>query len=263
MMATWYSMLMCFMLLLGTHITSALELNVDDAASIQRAASQVAHGMMDYYKGNESGQTPGILPPPYYWWEAGAMFGALIDYWRYTGDSTYNDVTSEAMLKQASPTRDFMPRDQSSTEGNDDQAFWAITALMAAESGFPDPPPGDPQWLALAQTVFRQQVDRWDDQTCGGGLRWQIQSMNRGYNYKNSITEGCFFNLAARLGAFTANQTYYDWADKMYAWTESVGLISPSFQVFDGTDVLLKCTELNHNLWCATLPKEDHAFVMI
>lgn len=25
-------------------------------------------------------------------WESGAMFGSLIDYWYYTGDSTYNDV---------------------------------------------------------------------------------------------------------------------------------------------------------------------------
>lgn len=78
-------------------------------ASIQQAASTVAHGMMMYYKGNESGQTPGILPEPYYWWEAGAMFGALIDYWRYTGDTTYNEIVSEAMLWQASSMRDFMP----------------------------------------------------------------------------------------------------------------------------------------------------------
>ena len=173
MVANWFRTLMGIALFLGLQMASALELNVDDASSIQRAASQVAHGLMNYYKGNESGYIPGILPEPYFWWEAGAMFGSLIDYWRYTGDSTYNEIVSEAMLWQASSTRDFfMPRNQSSTEGNDDQVFWAITALMAAESGFPDPPPEDPQWLALAQAVFNQQTGRWDDQTCGGGLRW-------------------------------------------------------------------------------------------
>ena len=46
--------------------------------------------MVSYYKGNVSGQTPGLLPGPpptpsvtnagYFWWEAGAMFGSLIDY---------------------------------------------------------------------------------------------------------------------------------------------------------------------------------------
>lgn len=44
---------------------------------------------------------PGLLTyPPYYWWEAGAMFGQLIDYWYYTNDSTYNDMVREGMLFQ-------------------------------------------------------------------------------------------------------------------------------------------------------------------
>jgi mannan endo-1,6-alpha-mannosidase len=207
--------------------------------------------MMMYYHGNETGQTPGVLVEPYYWWEAGAMFGALIDYWRYTGDTTYNHIVSEAILWQASPERNFMPPNQSSSEGNDDQAFWAITALMAAENGFPDPPEEEPQWLALAQAVFNQQAARWDytTTTCNGGLRWQISAVNRGYNYMNSITQGGFFNIAVRLGSFTNNQTYYDWADKMYAWCEQVGLISPTFQVFDGTDAKIHCSELDHTMW--------------
>jgi len=59
-------------------------------ASIKAAASTLAFDMMSYYKGNLSGQTPGLLPGPpatpsiqnagYFWWEAGAMFGSLIDY---------------------------------------------------------------------------------------------------------------------------------------------------------------------------------------
>jgi len=49
--------------------------------SVKRAASMVAYDLVSYYKGNESGQTPGKLPePPYYWWESGAMWGSLIDY---------------------------------------------------------------------------------------------------------------------------------------------------------------------------------------
>ena len=262
MAANWYCMLIGILLLFTFHNASAIDLNLNDTTSIQQAASKVAHGMMMYYKGNESGQTPGLLPEPYYWWESGAMFGALIDYWRYTGDSTYNDMISKAMLWQASLARDFMPPNQTKSEGNDDQAFWGITALMAAESGFPDPPPEEPQWLALAQAVFNLQATRWDDSTCGGGLRWQISALNRGYNYKNSISQGGFFDIAARLGAFTANQTYFEWADNMYAWSESVGLIGPTFQVFDGTDVLLKCAELNHDLWCVSLLEEDRAFII-
>jgi hypothetical protein len=44
---------------------------------------------MTYYKGNQYGNTPGILPGPppqgdYYWWEGGALWGTLIDYWHST-----------------------------------------------------------------------------------------------------------------------------------------------------------------------------------
>ena len=44
---------------------------------------------------------PGLLTyPPYYWWEAGAMFGQLIDYWYYTGDSQYNNLVKDGILHQ-------------------------------------------------------------------------------------------------------------------------------------------------------------------
>jgi mannan endo-1,6-alpha-mannosidase len=49
--------------------------------SVKKAASIAAYDLVKYYKGNESGQTPGKLPePPYFWWESGAMWGSLIDY---------------------------------------------------------------------------------------------------------------------------------------------------------------------------------------
>jgi len=77
---------------------------------------------MSIYKGNESGQTPGKLPsPPYYWWEAGAMWGTMIDYWYYTGDKTYNNITEEGILFQASSNWDFMSVNETMGMGNDDQ----------------------------------------------------------------------------------------------------------------------------------------------
>lgn len=90
--------------------------------------------MMTYYHGNETGQTVGNLPAPYYWWEAGAMFMTLIQYWYFTGDATYNNVTTQGLLAQIGPNKNFMPPNQTKTEGNDDQAFWAFAALTAAGS---------------------------------------------------------------------------------------------------------------------------------
>jgi mannan endo-1,6-alpha-mannosidase len=72
--------------------------------------------MMTYYSGNLTGNVPGEFPQPYYWWESGAAWGTLIDYWYYTGDSTYNDVVSQALLFQTGSNNDFMPPNQTKDE---------------------------------------------------------------------------------------------------------------------------------------------------
>lgn len=205
--------------------------------------------MMSYYTGNNTGDVPGNLPNPYYWWEAGAMFGAMVDYWYYTGDVTYNDVTTQALLFQVGPNQDYMPPNQTKTEGNDDQGFWGLAAMSAAEVNFPNPPPNQPQWLALAQAVFNTQAARWDDTSCSGGLRWQIFSFNNGYTYKNSISNGCFFNLATRLAKYTGNDTYAQWADKTWDWMSSVGLLDNNYYVYDGSDLTINCSNVNHIQW--------------
>lgn len=115
------------------------------------------------------------------------MWGTLVDYWHFTGDSSYVNLTSQAMQFQCGPNRDYMEPNYTASLGNDDQGFWGMTAMLAAEDKFPDPPAGAPQWLALAQGVFNTMAspERHDD-TCGGGLRWQIPPFNNGYDYKNS-----------------------------------------------------------------------------
>lgn len=142
-----------------------------------------------------------------------------------------------------------MPPNQTKTEGNDDQGFWALAVMSAAETNFPNPPSDQPQWLALAQAVFNLQAARWDMSTCGGGLRWQIFTFNNGYNYKNSISNGCFFNLAARLAKYTGNNTYAEWAEKTWDWTAAVGLLDNSYYVYDGSDDLLNCSRVNRIQW--------------
>ncbi|KAF4632523.1 hypothetical protein G7Y89_g5609 [Cudoniella acicularis] len=212
-------------------------------------AKTLAYDMMLYYNGNTTGNIPGNLPPPYYWWETGAMFGAMIDYWYYTGDTTYNDVTTQALLFQTGPNQDYMPPNQTKTEGNDDQGFWGLAAMSAAEANFPNPPANQPQWLSLAQAVFNTQAFRWDTSTCGGGLRWQIFTFNNGYTYKNSISNGCFFNLGARLAKYTGNDTYAQWAERTWEWMESIKLIDQNYYVYDGSDDTINCTRVNMLQW--------------
>jgi mannan endo-1,6-alpha-mannosidase len=217
-------------------------------------ASTIAYDMMSYYKGNLSGQIPGNLPGPppnpsitnagYFWWECGAMFGSLIDYWYYTGDTSYNAVVLQGMLFQTGAQNDYLPQNQTSGMGNDDQGFWGMSAMTAAELGFTDPKPGQPQWLALAQAVYNTQLVKIDN-NCGGGLRWQAYTWLNGYNYKNSIANGCFFNIAARLAAYTGNASYAAQAESTWDWVRSVGFMDKGYNIYDGADIAQNCTAIN------------------
>ncbi|KAL7800024.1 hypothetical protein V8C37DRAFT_398267 [Trichoderma ceciliae] len=233
------------LLLATSQLTTAYDLDPDSPESIKSISKQMAEDLVAFYNGSQPGGTPGLLPDPYYWWEAGAMMGTLIDYWYYTGDDTYNNITQQALLFQVGETNDYMPRNQTRTEGNDDQGFWGLSVMSAAEYNFPNPPPDQPQWLALAQAVFNTQAARWDTEYCQGGLRWQIFTWNNGYDYKNSISQACFFALGARLALYTGNQTYADWAEKTWNWMIDVKFINTSnWYVYDGADVETNCTVL-------------------
>jgi mannan endo-1,6-alpha-mannosidase len=232
------------------------------SGSVKQAASTLAFDSMSYYQGNLSGQTPGILPGPppagpYYWWEAGALWGTMIDYWHYTKDVTYNEVVKAAIIAQSGPNDDFMDANWTASLGNDDQGFWGMTAMDAAETNFSNPDSSQPQWLGLAQGVFNTMAspDRHDS-TCGGGLRWQIPKLNNGYDYKNTIANGCFFNIAARLYRYSGNETFLKWAEIEWNWEYGVGFITPDYLVYDGAGVETNCTQIdkaqysyNYGVW--------------
>ncbi|PFH58315.1 hypothetical protein XA68_13879 [Ophiocordyceps unilateralis] len=223
---------------------AAYELKPDSEESIKSVAKMMADDMLSFYNGHKPGGTPGLLPQPYYWWEGGAMMGSLIDYWYYTGDSSYNDLVTQGLLFQVGDNDDYMPRNQTLTEGNDDQGFWALAVMSAAENNFPNPPADKPQWLALAQAVFNTQAARWDPEHCGGGLRWQIFHWNKGFDYKNSISQACFFALGARLALYTGNQSYAQWADKTWDWMVGVNFIDKHWRVMDGAHTGVNCTDI-------------------
>ncbi|KAI4841997.1 mannan endo-1,6-alpha-mannosidase-like protein, partial [Aureobasidium sp. EXF-8846] len=230
----------------------ALDLDVSSPGSIRSAASTLAHGLMNYYQNNKT-DTPaasiGTLPPPLYWWEAGAVWGGLIDYWAYTKDTSFNNVVMQAMMAQKGTGNDYLPEAYYSSMGNDDQAFWAFAALSALEYGFPDPPQGSPSWETLAVNAFNSMVPRWDTSTCNGGLRWQVFSFNAGWDYKNSVSNGGFFQMAARLARYTGNSTYADWAEKIYDWTTATGLIDDSYRIYDGASASGDCKDIVPLQW--------------
>lgn len=184
------------------------------------------------------------------------MFGLLINYWNLTGDTSYNDIVYDAMQFQVGGDANYMPQNQTKDLGNDDQVFWAFSAMDAAESNFRNPPSDKPQWLALAQAVFNSQApQRWDTAHCNGGLRWQIYQFNAGYDYKNTISTGGLFQLAARLARFTGNSTYADWAEKTWDWMEGVPIMGRdqngtlSGDIWDGVYIVNNCSSATQTYW--------------
>lgn len=170
----------------------------------------------------------------------------MVDYWHYTADKTYNNLTEYCLVFQAGAPEDkYMPANWTASLGNDDQGFWGMSAMLAAETNFQNPDSSDPQWLALAQGVFNSQAARWSTDYCNGGLRWQIPLSNNGYNYKNSIANAIFFNLGARLARYTKNDTYAQWAEAAYDWTSGVGYIDDAWNIYDGGHVDENCTDIN------------------
>ncbi len=166
----------------------------------------------------------------------------MVDYWHYTNDATFNEVTTQALLFQSEDT--YNSRNWSASMGNDDQGFWAMSVLLAAEVGYPDPPPDQPQWLALAQGVFNNMASRWEPELCGGGLRWQVFSTNPGYDYKNTIATGIMFNLGARLARYTHNDSYATWAERTWDWLVQLKYVDDQYNVYDGGHVQKNCTDV-------------------
>lgn len=172
------------------------------------------------------------------------MFDALIQYWHLTRDAQYNSIVSQSIQFQQGANGDFLPANQSKAEGNDDESTWALAAMSAAGPQFPDPQ-GGTAWLTLAENVFNAQAARWDTQSCGGGLRWQLYVFNNGCNYKNTIANGNFFQLAARPARFSGNSTYSDWASKAYNWTTTVGFIDADGNVDEGASTTTNCAPVD------------------
>lgn len=187
------------------------------------------------------------LPSPYYWWECGAFMGSLLDYSHYTADDSYDSLLTTALSANIGPTNDLMIPKYQGQEGNDDQAFWTFNMLTAAERNLPQVDDASvPSWLSVAENAWNSLSGRWNTSACGGGLLWQIFPENpNGLNYRNSVSNGGLFQISARLYRATGNQTYLDWANKVWDWSVAIQMVDQNYFVYDGADSSTNCTDMN------------------
>lgn len=229
---------------LSVHVASPANLRYALLDSLKSAAKTVVTDMVTFYNDRASKDIPGKLDGT--WWEGGSMFMTMIQYWWLTGDSEFNSLIQEGMYWQKGDN-DFFPSNYSQYLGNDDQVFWGLAAMTAAEFNFPEQS-GQPSWLSLAQGVFNTQAPRWDTSSCHGGMRWQIWPYQSGYTTKNAISNGGLFQLSARLALYTKNTTYSEWAERIWDWSATTPLLKEkNWNIADSTTCASQCTD--HGDW--------------
>lgn len=229
----------------------SFSLDTTSSKSVCLAAKYIIDGEMDYYEGIRYGGTVGMFQQPYYWWHAAEAMNSWIDYYTYcqSDNSTLRTLIQDAIIHQADSNYHFEPKNQSSVEANDDQGMWGMALAQAVEREFPTVE-GKPTWLEMLETMVSRLYDRVDD-TCGGGLRWQMSEDRNGYTYKNTITNGILFNLAARLARYTSNDKYVSIASEIWYWSKDVGYIveDDGYLVYDGGHVDLDCLDYDKTSW--------------
>lgn len=88
-------------------LATALKIDENDRASFVTAAKSAASNAVEYYNNRQAKAEPGKFDGT--WWEGGAFFNFLINYWHWTGDDQYNDLVTEGLSYQAGSNNDFYP----------------------------------------------------------------------------------------------------------------------------------------------------------
>ncbi|KAJ5440247.1 Six-hairpin glycosidase [Penicillium cf. griseofulvum] len=188
----------------------AIEINPDDETSLKNAAKTVATTMMNFYDGRDSKDIQV----------------------KWTAIASSTPPSRKACIGKRAKTAS-SPSNYSQYLGNDDQVFWGLAAITAGELNFPEKD-GEPSWVSLAEGVFNGQVPRWDMNTCGGGLRWQIWPYQNGYGLKNAISN---------------ERHYAEWAEKIWDWSATTPMLRKKWVIADTTSVAAGCKDHGDHQW--------------
>jgi predicted alpha-1,6-mannanase (GH76 family) len=166
-------------------------------------------------------QSSGLYAAPAGWWNAANAITVLADYEQLTGSAAYDSAIANTFTAAQSEHANFV------NEYYDDDGWWALAWIEAYDVT------KNPQYLAMAETIFATIAGAWDS-TCGGGVWWSTSK-----KYKNAIPNELFLTIAARLANRTtgsAQAGYLSWAQKEWTWFKASGMINARHLVVDGLD---------------------------
>ena len=104
-------------------VAHAFDVDPSNLNSVKDAALKVAPYILNNYTESNPKSTwgVGVFGVGTFWWEAAAVWTGFIDYWAYTGDTQFNDHVAQALAAQVGSKNDYMPPNQTTSEGNDEQ----------------------------------------------------------------------------------------------------------------------------------------------
>ncbi|RDL30826.1 Glycoside hydrolase family 76 protein [Venustampulla echinocandica] len=189
-------------------------------ASRNNAAAAI-ESMMDFYD-----PVTGRWQPEAPWWTTGNALQALLDYMAKTGSRQYMPQVNNTVTIQSAPLAwwpsgggDFR------ADSTDDTGWWGLAMVRLYELT------RDPKYLTIAKEDEAYMYSYWSNDTCGGGIVWDIPSRS----YKNAISNELYFKLAASLHNIIPHDTFYlSRALQGWKWFKASGMINSANLVNDG-----------------------------
>jgi predicted alpha-1,6-mannanase (GH76 family) len=154
------------------------------------------------------------------WWNSANATTTLADYARVSGKrAEYEGILANTFTVAQKQGAGFL------NKFYDDEGWWALAWVDAYDLT------GDPRYLTMAESIFKDMAGGWDD-TCGGGIWW-----SKDRQYKNAIANELFLSVAAHLANRTRvaeRRQYAAWSSRELKWFRGTGMINGQGLINDG-----------------------------
>ncbi len=235
----------------GTLVSAPLEERARIAAGFegldQRYGSPTLKLWLDRSGDDLRAHFEGRVNPP--WWSAANAVEAMVDFMNASGRKDYDawltsmhDLHRTPLAKwplvvaELKRRGSWSPDDEEKlkrkqpksaddsefrNEYMDDSGWWGIAWLKMAERT------KEEKFLLTAKAIHAHMAKAWRPDL-GGGVLWCLEPDKQ---KPNAITNNLFLILSARLASYTGQESYTQWAGKVYGWIQEQKL-------YDGTGVV-------------------------